>query len=163
MGKIRVPLDIDERLKEDFINRIESHFGYNVKVKLNTLIQDLMHYAIYADEVELQNILSRGSMEKKNYPSYLNFYEEAENNGLLEGLDIKRGNPRKAEVAHYLMQSAVFPDAKDKVRENLEEIDRKMKTRELFEEDLDDYMNRSAKVVKTYMNYMKGVQVVEKE
>jgi hypothetical protein len=162
MGKIRVPLDIDERLKQDFIDRVDSHFGYDSKVKLNTLLQDLMHYVIFADELELQHILSRGSMEKKGYSYYNHNFDNAENDGLFEGLDIKRGNPRKAEIGYYLQQYLAFPDSKDEVREKLKEIDGKMKTRELYEEDCSNYMNRSAKVLRTYGNYMNGDTIVKK-
>jgi hypothetical protein len=116
-----------------------------------------MHYVIFADELELTNILDRGRLEKENYQAYLKFYDYAENDGLFEGLDIKRGNPRKAEINHYLMQYAVFPESKKEIREKLEVIDRKMKTKELYKEDCEKYMDRSEKVLKTYRNYMNGI------
>lgn len=165
MSKVRIPLDVEDSLKQDFIDRLEATISYkgSKKVKLNSVLQDLMHYVIFADELELTNILNRGRMEKENHQAYLKFYENAENEGLLEGLEIKRGNPRKAEINHYLMQYAVFPDSKEEVREKLESIEKKMKSGELFKEDCERYMNRSAKVVKTYQNYMKGVTIVDSE
>ncbi len=148
MGKVRIPLDLDEDLKQDFIDRLESHHGFEGKVKINTLLQNLMHFVICSDEFELGDLLFRSENYREMYNVYRASFKRAKDLGLLDGLDIKRGNPRKGEVEHYLMQISFLEDKDDgldEIRKSFVELDRKIKADEIFEEDKENFVERKRK------------------
>lgn len=155
MSKVRIPLDVEEYIKQDFIDRLESHRSMVrvSKVKMNPLLSQLMHHVITLDEFELSLLLSNMSKVTNNYKNYIPLFEEASNDGLFEGLDIKRGNPRQKDIYKALMECYVFQSkSKEEVREIFEEIDRKMKseTMDLFTEDLESWYEHKRSALKKY-------------
>jgi hypothetical protein len=148
MKKVRIPLDVDADLKQDFIDRIESQYGFEGKVKINTILQNLMHYVISADEFELGELLFRGNAQRERYNLYRDLFNKAKMTGLLDGLDMKRGNPRKSEVEYNLFQT-IHPKDDDlkEIRQSLEELDKKMKTKEILDEDCENYLEKRKKAL----------------
>jgi hypothetical protein len=155
MSKVRIPLDVESYVKQDFVDRIESHRSMVrvSKVKINPLLNKLMHYVISLDEFELSILLSQMSKETSNYQNYIPLFDEAENDGLFEGLNIKRGNPRQKEIYKLLMECYMFQSkSKEEVREILIQIDKKMKseTMDLFTEDLKGWYEQKRIALKKY-------------
>lgn len=145
MNKVRIPLDVDPALKQDFMDRFEVHFkqnlpeGEDTKVKLNTMIKLAMHNVLGMNEMELQIFLLKASKFQDSYHSYFVMYMQARSEGLFDGLNIKRANPRQKLIHQYLTEYYTFNTrTKEELRKELEKIDKAMKEDQIFWEDVEN-------------------------
>ena len=117
MGKARVPVDMDERLKEAFVHRLGQ---LSERYTISEVVRTMMYNIMGLDNESLESLIQQGHDKEGIYSLLFDAYPQYKKHGLLPA-DYAPGN--SDDVRQFIYARAQYEELRHKqAQEHLEKV-----------------------------------------